>query len=328
MRHEIPLRCRRSALAAVCLLGLWAGAQAADAWPARPLTLVVPFPAGGTTDLTGRALARALARLWGQPVVVENRAGAGGTVGASVVMRAAPDGYTLLLGTPADQVNAPLLMSRAPYDPAQAFAPAGCISRGPNVLVVNAKVPVRSVDELIRLAKAQPGKLHFASAGNGNTSHLSGELFSQTAGIDLAHVPYRGNSPAAIDVMGGQVEMMFSSPASVRPHIQSGALRVLAVTSDRRVPGFPDTPTLRESGLAIDIYSWSCLFVPAQTPAALVAKLNAALTQALGDREVEHTISLADAEKFPQTPQEARQFLARERKTWGDLIRTRNIRAD
>ncbi|MBV8620640.1 MAG: tripartite tricarboxylate transporter substrate binding protein, partial [Curvibacter sp.] len=258
MRHEIPLRCRRSALAAVCLLGLWAGAQAADAWPARPVTLVVPFPAGGTTDLTGRALARALARLWGQPVVVENRAGAGGTVGASVVMRAAPDGYTLLLGTPADQVNAPLLMSRAPYDPAQAFAPAGCISRGPNVLVVNAKVPVRSVDELIRLAKAQPGKLHFASAGNGNTSHLSGELFSQTAGIDLAHVPYRGNSPAAIDVMGGQVEMMFSSPASVRPHIQSGALRVLAVTSDRRVPGFPDTPTLRESGLAMDIYSWSC----------------------------------------------------------------------
>lgn len=318
----------RALAVAACTLSLAGGSHPSDAWPSRPVTLVVPFPAGGTTDLTGRALAQALSRMWGQPVVVENRAGAGGIVGASQVMRAAADGYTLLLGTPADQVNAPLLTTKPPYDPQRDFAPVGCVSRGPNVLVVNAKVPAHSVGELIHLARAQPGRLHFASAGNGNTSHLSGELFGQTAGIDIAHVPYRGNSPAITDTVGGQVQMMFSSPASIRPHIQSGALRVLAVTSTRRVPSFPDTPTLREAGVAMDIYSWSCVFAPAKTPQPLIVKLNAALTQALSDQDVERNIASAEAEKFPQTPEEARQFLAAERKTWGDLIRSRNIRAD
>lgn len=314
--------------AAACALSLATDTRAADAWPSRPVTLVVPFPAGGTTDLTGRALAQALSRVWGQPVVVENKSGAGGTVGAAQVMRAAADGYTLLLGTPADQINAPLLMAKAPYDPARDFALVGCVSRGPNVLVVNAKLPVNNLGELIRLAKSQPGKLHFGSAGNGNTSHLSGELFGQSAGIDITHVPYRGNAPAITDTIGGQVQMMFSSPASVIPHIRSGALRAIAITSNWRVPNLPDTPTLRESGVPLEIYSWTCLFAPAKTPQPLIGRIHAALTQALDDPEVTRSIAAADAEKFSVTPEEARRFLAGERKTWGDLIRSRNIRAD
>lgn len=314
--------------AAACAFTFAVHVQAAEAWPTKPVTLVVPFPAGGTTDLTGRALARALSSVWGQPVVVENRSGAGGTVGAAQVMRASADGYTLLLGTPADQVNAPLLMVKPPYDPARSFAPVGCVSRGPNVLVVNNKLPAKDLGDLIRLAKAQPGKLYFASAGNGNTSHLSGELFGQAAGIDITHVPYRGNAPAIVDTIGGQVQMMFSSPASVMPHIQSGALRAIAVTSNRRVPNLPEIPTLRESGVPLDIYSWTCLFAPAGTPPPLVAKLHAALTRALDDPDVVRNATMAAAEKFPQTPEEARRFLTGERKTWGELIRSRNIRAD
>jgi len=308
--------------------GLFNGASAAGTWPERTVTLVVPFPAGGTVDTSGRAVSLALSRIWRQPVVVENRGGAGGTIGAAQVARAAPDGYTLLIGTPADQVNAPFLLSKLPYDPARDLVPVGCLSRGINALVVNPKLGVKSVAELIASAKAQPGKLHYGSAGNGNTSHLSGELFAQSANIELMHVPYRGNAPALTDTIAGQVEMMFSAPGSIRMHVQNGKLRMLAVTSSKRVASYPDTPTFKELGLPVEVYAWSCVFAPSKTSPRLIADISAALSKALDDPEVERNILEGEAEKYRQTPEEAQLFLASERKKWGDLIRGRNIKAD
>ncbi|MDF3835839.1 tripartite tricarboxylate transporter substrate binding protein [Cupriavidus basilensis] len=316
------------ALAGAVLPGRHVSAGTNPAWPARPITLVVPFPAGGTTDTVARLLSRSLSRQLNQTMVVDNKSGASGTLGAAQVLRAPADGYTLLLGTPAEQINAPMMMSRAPYDAARDFAPAGCVSRGPNVLVVNPGLQARTVAELLRAARARPGQINFGSAGNGNTSHLSGELFAQTAGIDLTHIPYRGNAPAIADTIGGQVQMMFSNPATVLPHIRSGTLRPLAVTSHARIAALPDVPTLRESGVPVEIYSWTCLFVPSGTPKDIVGKLHAALAKALDDRQLGQAIENSGAERFPTTPEEASRFLAGERALWGNLIHSRHIHAD
>ena len=301
---------------------------AADAYPSRPVTLIVPFAAGGSTDSVARALGQGLGRQLGQPVIIDNKSGAGGTVGATQVMRSAPDGYTLLMGGPSDQVNAPFMMAKAPYEPARDFAPVGCAMRSANVLVVNPGLPAQSTPDLIRLAKAQPGKINFASAGNGNTSHLLGEMLAQSAGVSLTHVPYRGNAPALTDLLGGQVQMMFAAPVSVLQYVKSGTLRAIGVTSGSRLPDFPKVPTLRESGIPIEIYSWACLFVPAKTPAPIVEKLHSALTHVLDDPSVLQLISAMGSEKFAMTPAEAQRFLATERSTWSALIRSRNIHAD
>lgn len=303
-------------------------AQADAAWPSRPLTLVVPYPAGGTTDTVARLLSKNLSRQLGQSVVVENKSGASGTLGAAQLLRTPADGYALLLGTPAEQINAPLMMSRLPYDPARDFAPLGCVSRGPNVLVVNAALQARSVADLLRLAKARPAQINFGSAGNGNTSHLSGELFAQTAGVSLTHIPYRGNAPAIADTIGGQVQMMFSNPATVMPHLRSGTLRALAVTSRARIAALPDVPTLKEAGVPLEIYSWTCLFARAGTPNEIVGKLHGALARALDDPKLGEAIAASGAERFVSTPEQAARFLAEERGLWGNLIRSRHIHAD
>ncbi len=316
------------ALAALCASLQALPARAAEPYPQRAITLMVPFPSGGTTDIIGRAVAQGLARHLGQTVVVENKAGAGGTVGALQVLRAAPDGYTLLLGGPADQVNAPLLMAKPPYDAGRDFEPVGCIMRSPNVLVVNAKLPINTLAQLLAHARAQPARLNYASAGNGNTSHLSGELLALTAGVELTHVPYRGNAPAITDTIGGQVQMMFSSPVSVAQHIKSGALRALAVTSATRIAGLPQVPTLREAGVAVDVYSWACLVAPARTPPEVLERLHAALARTLEEPTLAQVAQAAGGETFPTTREEARRFLASERATWGHLIRSRNIQAD
>lgn len=314
-----------AAFAAALAIG---AAAAADAYPTRPLTLVVPFPAGGTTDIMGRALGQALGKQLGQSVVVDNKAGAGGTVGASAVLRAPADGYTLLTGTPAEQVNAAFLMAKPPFDPAREFEPIGCVARYPNVLVVHGKLPVQSVADLVRYAKAEPGRLNYGSAGNGNTSHLSGELFAQAAGVEATHVPYRGNAPAITDTISGQVQMMFSSPASVAQHIKTGALRAIAVTSGARIAELPNVPTLRESGLPVEIYSWGCAFVAAKTPPEIVERLHTAMNAALNDAAMLKFIEATGGEKFQVSREEAKRFLVGERETWGKLIRARNIRAD
>ena len=328
MRAPHPMTPRRSTALFIAGLLTAFAATAQESYPSRNLTLMVPFPAGGTVDLLGRAVGQALGRHLGQTVITENKGGAGGTVGAGQVARAPADGYTLLLGSTADQTTAPQMLAKPPYDPARDFAPIGCISRSANVLVVNAKLPANNVAELIALAKSKPRALDFGSAGNGNTSHLSGELFGQEADVDIVHVPYRGNAPAITDTIGGQVQMLFSNPSSVMPHIKSGALRPLAVTSEKRMSLLPDVPTLREAGLPIDIYSFACVFVPAKTPAPIVQKLSIALTQALDDPDVNKALDAASADKFLASPEEARNFIAAERAKWGKVIRSRNIKAD
>ncbi len=316
----------RCALAAGLLFA--ASVAAADTYPSRPVTMVVPFAAGGTTDILARALGQGLSRRLGQPVLIDNKSGAGGTVGATQVMRSAADGYTLLLGGASDQVNAPFMMAKAPYDPARDFAPVGCAMRTSSVLVVNPALPAESMADLVRLAKAQPGKINFGSAGIGNTSHLLGEMLAQNTGVTLTHVPYRGNAPAITDLLGGQVQMMFSAPVSVLQYINAGKMRPLAVTSATRLAELPKVPTLRELGIPIEIYSWACLFVPAKTPAPVVDRLHTALSQVLDDAPVLQSITSMGGEKFAMTPAETQRFLTSERSTWGALIRTRNIKAE
>lgn len=315
--------------ASATILVLVAGAAlAAEPYPTKLVTLVVPFAPGGTTDVFARAIGQGMARQLGQPVVVENKAGASGTIGASQVRNAKADGYTILIGGPADQVNAPFLMAKPPYDPARDFEPIGCVVRTPNVLVANPKLKVQTPADVIRLAKMEPGKLTYASAGNGNTSHLLGELFSQTAGVSLTHVPYKGNGPALTDIIGGQVDMMFSSPVAVVQHIKSGQLRAIATTSAARLPEMPNVPTLKESGIDVEIYSWACLVAPAKTAPEVLDKLHDALNRALEDPAVVKSIETTGGERFAMSRDATKKFLAGERSTWGTLIRARNIHAD
>jgi tripartite-type tricarboxylate transporter receptor subunit TctC len=314
----------------VQILLLMACANAAVAqsvWPARPVRWIVPYPAGGSTDIIARHVATRVGSLLGQNIVVENRGGAGGTIGAMAVKQSAADGYTFLVGAPADQVNAPIL-SKVNYDPAQDFVAVGCMMRGANVLVANPQLPATDVKSLLALARAQPGRLNYGSAGNGNTSHLSGELLKHLTGVFLVHIPYRGNGPAITDTIGGQVQMMFSNPISVQQHIRSGALRAIAVTASTRLAALPEVPTFKEAGLPLEVYAWMCLMAPTGTPDAVTARMAVALTAALQDGEVIRALEASGSEVFRATPQEAAAFITAERTKWGELIRSRKITAD
>ena len=314
----------------VQILLLMACANAAVAqsvWPTRPVRWIVPYPAGGSTDIIARHVATRVGSLLGQNIVVENRGGAGGTIGAMAVKQSAADGYTFLVGAPADQVNAPIL-SKVNYDPAQDFVAVGCMMRGANVLVANPQLPATDVKSLLALARAQPGRLNYGSAGNGNTSHLSGELLKPLTGGFLVHIPYRGNGPAITDTIGGQVQMMFSNPISVQQHIRSGALRAIAVTASTRLAALPEVPTFKEAGLPLEVYAWMCLMAPTGTPDAVTARMAVALTSALQDGEVIRALEASGSEVFRATPQEAAAFITAERIKWGELIRSRKITAD
>lgn len=314
----------------VQILLLMACANAAVAqsvWPTRPVRWIVPYPAGGSTDIIARHVATRVGSLLGQNIVVENRGGAGGTIGAMAVKQSATDGYTFLVGAPADQVNAPIL-SKVNYDPAQDFVAVGCMMRGANVLVANPQLPATDVKSLLALARAQPGRLNYGSAGNGNTSHLSGELLKHLTGVFLVHIPYRGNGPAITDTIGGQVQMMFSNPISVQQHIRSGALRAIAVTASTRLAALPEVPTFKEAGLPLEVYAWMCLMAPTGTPDAVTARMAVALTSALQDGEVIRALEASGSEVFRATPQEAAAFITAERIKWGELIRSRKITAD
>jgi len=302
-------------------------AVAQGAWPTRSVRWIVPYPAGGTTDIIARHVATRVGSLLGQNIVVENRGGAGGTIGALAVKQSPSDGYTFLVGTPADQINAPIL-SKVNYDPAQDFVAVGCMMRGANVLVTNPQFPATDVKSLLALARAQPGRLNYGSAGNGNTSHLSGELLKHLTGVFLVHIPYRGNGPAITDTIGGQVQMMFSNPISVQQHIRSGALRAIAVTASTRLAALPEVPTFKEAGLPLEVYAWMCLMAPAATPDAVTARMAVALASALQDGEVIRALEASGSEVFRATPREAAAFIAAERTKWGELIRSRKITAD
>ena len=271
---------RRSACLAL-LLATAAGMAPAQSYPTRPVKLVVGAAPGGPSDFLARLMADTLSPTLGQPVVVENKPGASGTFAAEAVARAAPDGYTLLVSGPAAVVNAPYVIARLNYEPARDLMPIAVIGAGAFVLAVNAALPVRSVQELAAYARSKPGALNYGSGGNGSSGHLAGEFYSQTAGVQITHVPYKGDGPAINDLLGGQIQLMFTAPNVAVPHAKSGRLRILAVTSRERLAALPEVPTMIEAGLKdFEYLGWIVAFAPAGTPRPVVDTLQAAWARA------------------------------------------------
>jgi tripartite-type tricarboxylate transporter receptor subunit TctC len=294
---------------------------AAQDYPKRPIMLIVPYPAGGGNDVIARLVAAKMSAKLGQPMVIENRGGAGSTIGTRDAAKSVPDGYTLLIATSSLAIN-PSLYPDAGYDPRKDFAPVGLIASGPNLVLVNPSVAARSVPELIALAKQQPGKLNFASTGTGTSTHLAGLLFAAMAGVKLTPVPYNGVAPALTDLMGGQVELMFSPMTSAVGLVRQGGLRALAVTGATRSPLFPDLPTVAESGLpgyeAVLHYG---IVAPAGTPPAIVATLNAALKEALADNDVRDRLAVDGVETKSSTPAEYAADIDREETKWSAILK-------
>ncbi len=304
----------------VLALGIAATAQA---YPDKPLHLIVPFPAGGGADSLARLVMPKVAEALGQPIVIENRAGAGGNIGAEYVAQAAPDGYTLLYGTNGTHAINPSLYPKLRFDPAQDFIPVSRMTEIATMLIVNPQLPVDSVPALIGYAKAQPGKLNFASAGNGTTSHLAGEMFRTQAGIDIVHVPYRGGALAMTDLIGGQVQLMIEVMPNALPQVRAGKVRGLAVGSLTRFPGAAELPTIAESGLpGFEAAAWDGIFVPAGTPAAIVSRLNAAVQQALADPELVTALRARGAVPVASTPESFAQFIAVSAARWAQAVRS------
>ena len=316
-------------LTALALLGSVTMAAAQDAFPTRPVSLVIPFPAGGSTDLVGRIVAEKMSSLLGQQIVVDNRGGAGGNVGSAAVAKAEPDGYTILMGTVATHAINPALYKKMPYDPVADFAPVSLLVVVPNVLVVNPDFPAQNVQELIALAKEKPGELSYASSGNGTPLHLSGELFKSMAGVDIVHVPYKGAGPALIDVMGGHVPIMFDNLPSSTEHIKAGKLRGLAVTTAERAPSMPDLPTVAESGLpGYETYTWNALFAPAGTPPEVIAKLNEAAVQAVADPQVQAKLKDVGASVVGSTPEQLAAHVQAELAKWAPVVKASGAQID
>jgi len=285
-----------AALAAVIAIGAIAPVAAQGAYPTKPVRLVVPFPAGGTTDILARAVAQKLSETWGQQVIVDNRPGAGGNIGSELVAKAPPDGYTLLMGTVGTHAINPSLYAKMPYDHVKDFTPVILVAGVPNVLVVNPSLPVNSVQELIAYGKANPNKLNFASSGNGTSIHLSGELFRTMTGVQMTHVPYKGSAPALTDLIGGQVQLMFDNLPSSLQFIKAGKLRALAVTSTERSSALPELPTLAESGLpGFEASSWFGVLAPAGTPNDIVTKVNGAIAAWLASPDAREKLAAQGA---------------------------------
>ena len=312
---------------AACALFVLAGAGAAAAdFPTRPLRLIVPFAPGGGNDTVARLVGQGLSTELGQPVVVDNRPGAGGIVGAEAAAKAAPDGYTLFLGGVGSHAINPNLHASLSYDPVKDFAPISLIASAPLVLVVHPSVPATSVRELVALAKAQPGKLNYASNGNGSSSHLAAVMFASMTGVDMVHVPYKGLSPALSDLLSGQVQLMFSSVVAIVPHVKAGKLRALAVSSRERLSLLPDLPTIAESGVpGYQTSSWYGILAPAGTPPDVVAKLNAALVKVVSQPEVRQALAQEGADPVGNSPAAFGAFIQSERQRLGDVIRTAKV---
>jgi tripartite-type tricarboxylate transporter receptor subunit TctC len=301
-------------------LGLQSGAQAAD-YPTRPITLIVPYPAGGGNDVIARLVAAKMSASLGQPIVIENRGGAGSTIGTRDVARSAPDGYTLLIATSSLAIN-PALYPDVAYDPKKDFSPIGLIATSPNFVLVNPSVPVHSVAELIALAKKEPGKIDFASTGTGTSTHLAAVLFATMADVKINAVPYKGVAPAITDLLGGQVALMFCPMASVVGQVRAGSLRAIAVTGAKRSSLFPDLPTVAEAGLpgyAAELHYG--LVAPAGTPADVIAKLNGALNHALADDEIKSRLAADGTETLLGTPDAYAVDIAGEEAKWGAIIK-------
>ena len=311
------------------LLACLASAAWPQAYPNHPIRLVVPFPAGGTTDILARDAAPKLTEALGQSVVVDNRPGAGGNIGADLVAKSQPDGYTLLMGTVGTHAINPSLYAKMPYDHIKDFVPVVLVAGVPNVLVVNPSLPVNSVADLIKLAKSKPGSINFASSGNGTSIHLSGELFKTMAGVDMMHVPYKGSAPALTDLIGGQVQVMFDNLPSSLPQIKAGKLRAIAVTSLKRSPALPDVPTINESGLpGFEASSWFGVLAPAGTPPGVVARINAEINKWLQSPEGKEQLLAQGAQAAGGTPEQFAAHIRAETDKWAKVVKASGAKVD
>jgi tripartite-type tricarboxylate transporter receptor subunit TctC len=316
--------------AALLPLPLWAQ----PAWPSKPVRIVVPFAAGGTTDILARALAPELSKAFGQPFIIENKPGAGGNVGADNVAKSAPDGYTLLMGTVGTHAINPALYPKMPYDHVKDFAPITLVAGVPNVLVMNpAKAEaygITSVPDLIRYAKANPGKLNMASSGNGTSIHLSGELFKTMTGTFMVHFPYRGSGPALLDLIGGNMDLMFDNLPSAMPQIKAGKLKALAVTSAERSAAVPELPTLAEAGpiKGFEASSWFGLLAPAGTPADIVGRLQQETARALGAPALKERLLAQGAIPSGMSPADFSRLISAETKKWAEVVKASGAKVD
>jgi tripartite-type tricarboxylate transporter receptor subunit TctC len=301
----------------------------AQTYPSKPVRLVVPFPPGGSLDLAGRLIAQKLTEMWGQSVVVENKPGAGGNIGADYVAKSPPDGYTILLGALSTHAVNPSLYKSMPYDAAKDFAPITLIAITPNVLVVNASLPVNNVREFLAYAKANSGKIAFGSGSNGSAGHLAGELFKVETGVDATHIPYKGGAPATQALLAGDTQFMFDNLANAMAQVKAGKLKALAVTTAQRSPLVPDLPTMAEAGLpGFDISTWYGLFAPAGTPAPIVAKWNADVTKILTAPDVRAKLVADGADPSPDTPEQFAQMISRELAKYARIIKASGAKVD
>jgi tripartite-type tricarboxylate transporter receptor subunit TctC len=309
------------------LLGV-AQPAAAQPYPSQPIRLIAPFPPGGSVDIMARLISEPLAQQLGGKIVIDNRSGASGNIGMEAAARAKPDGYTVVLNTIPLATNQ-ALFDKLSWDPIKDFAPIGMVATAPHVLVIPPKVKAGKVDELVKLARASPGKLTYASAGVGTTFHLCGEMFKDLTGTFILHVPYRGGGPALLDTLGGQVDMSFPTLSAALPHVKAGNLRALAVTSTTRSPLLPDVPTLQEAGVKdFQFTQWLTLLAPANTPRDVVTRLNTALKNALESKDVRDKFAQQGFDAFITTPEDAGKFIASEVKRFGTLIKNRKITAE
>jgi tripartite-type tricarboxylate transporter receptor subunit TctC len=315
--------------AVVVLAATIASAQGATPFPAKPVRIVVPFGPGGTSDVVTRIVSPTLTELWGQQLVVDNRPGAGGNIGSELVARAPADGYTLVMATVATHGIGPSLYTKLPFHPIKDFAPISLLASTPSVVIVNPAVPVSSVKELIALARAKPGQLLFGSAGNGGSLHLSGELLNSMTGVKLVHVPYKGAAAALIDLMSGQIQIMFDTLPSAIPHIKSRKVKALAVTSASRIQALPDLPTVSESGVpGYEVTSWYGPLAPAATPHSIVQKLQADFVRTANLAEVQQRLTAAGAEPIGSTAERFAAFIETELKKWAKVVRESGARID
>lgn len=311
-----------------CLLLATCSATLAQSYPAKPIRYIVPFAAGGGVDTLARMVGIMLNAAWNVSVLVDNRPGAGGNIGTELVAKSPPDGYTLLM-TPNSHAYNASLYSKPPYDPVKDFAPIGLVATSPYLLVIHPSLPVRSVKELIVLGKARPKELAYSSGGVGGGSHLTAELFKSMAHIDMVHVPYKGIAPAVIDLVGGHVSLSFSVVPPAIPHVNTGRLRALAVSSAARSTLFPELPTIDESGLkGYDAFAWYATLAPAGTPEAVISKLNSEIMKSLQAPDVKAKLASIGLQVQTSTPDEFARFMVKDWKVWDKVIRSLNIRAD
>jgi len=322
---------RRTALSLAAALAISTpqAVAAADAYPSKPIRFVVAFPPGGGTDIIARSIAQKLAERLAQQVVVDNRPGAGGNIGTDIVAKSAPDGYTMLMGSAGPlAINASLFASM-PFDPVRDLAPVTLAASTPNVLVVHPSLRATTVKELIALAKAKPGEINFASSGHGTPAHLAGELFDSMAGVKMIHVPYKGAAPALADLLGGQVQIMFSTMPPALPHVKDGKLRALAVTSLKRSPAMPELPTVDEAALpGFEANTWHGVLVPAGTPVPIIARLNREIVAILHLPDVVERLSGQGAEAQGSTPEEFAAYIKSETLKWAKVVRESGAKAE